>query len=107
WLWRRDHQYRRRSILWLARALSLPHADARSGQVRAAMPEQPRPAAAQGRRHHLGSAQDPGRLGQPAARPGPGALTHETAPMDTGGCMNRTEAQIIVVGSGMNSLVCA
>src|SRR5690606_35672480 len=77
---------------------------ARSRQVRAAMLEQPRPAPAHGRRHHRRAAQDPVRLGQPAARSGPGSLI---VPQRTGGCMNDTEAQIIVVGSGMNSLVCA
>src|SRR6185369_2361440 len=66
------HRHRRRPGLPPAPALSLPLLDARRGPLRAAVPGQPRPAAAHRRSADLPAAEDRARQRQSVARAGAG-----------------------------------
>ena len=72
WLRHRNDRHRFRPGPSLQSALSGAFLHARQGAVRAAVPDQSRSAAAQGRGHHRGAAQDQAGIGQPVARSGAG-----------------------------------
>ena len=72
WLRHRNHRHRFRPGPSLQSAVSGAFLHARQRPVRAAVPDQPRSAAAQGRGHHRGPAEDQAGLRQPAARSGAG-----------------------------------
>src|ERR1043166_1120003 len=73
WIRHRDDRYRFRSGPALQSAVSRPFLHAWQRPVRAPVPHQFGSAAAEGRGHHRGTAQDQAGIGQPIARSGAGA----------------------------------
>src|SRR6266516_1365536 len=72
WIWHRDDRYRFRSGAALQSAVSRPFLHAWQRPVWAAVPHEFGSAAAQGRRHHRGAAEDQAGVGQSIARSGAG-----------------------------------
>src|SRR5262245_11543833 len=98
WIRYRDDRYRFRSGAALQSAVSGPLLPARQRPLRAAVPHEVASAAAQGRRHHRGTAEDQAGVGQPIARSGAGGGR---------GCVTARDFAVVTGGStGIGAEIC-